>query len=145
MIKESRRCYYAMFPFRHLPRMTVLQFMKILIFYVNAFVWNRIIYQIITPLTIVEGVVLAYNPHFRVIFGEHVQTLEGINKNMDTRTVNDFGLGPSVNLQGRLQCFSLVSGKVLNGLWKDVTMLKMPLNAIKRIDFMERSKHQLET
>ena len=102
VIKERGRLYYAIFPFRHLHRMTVIQLTKTVVFYVNAFVWKRSVSQIIAPLTIVEGVVLDYNLHFHVIFGKNVQTFEGINNTMEPHIVDAVALGPAVNLQGVL-------------------------------------------
>ena len=59
---------------------------------------------------------------------------------MEPREIDAVRLGPTGNLQGRMYCFSLVSGRVLNRLWKDVPMLNALINAIKRIDFMAK-KH----
>ena len=74
--------------------------------------WKRDVSQIISPLTIVEGLLLDYNLHFRLIYGEFVQTFEGSNNTMEPHTVDSVGLGPAGNLQGGLRCFSMVSVKV---------------------------------
>ena len=103
--------------------------------------WKRDVSQIISPLTIVEGLSLDYNLHFRLIYGEFVQTFEGSNNTMEPHTVDAVGLRATRNLQGGLRCFSLVSGKVLNVLWKDLTIMKMPLNSIKRIDFIAKNQN----
>ena len=52
------------------------------------------------PLAIVEGVSLDYNLHFRVIFGEFVQTYEGTRNDMTSRCVDAIALEPTGNLRG---------------------------------------------
>ena len=66
------------------------------------------------PLTIIEGTVLDFHLHFRVIYGEFVQTYEGTDNTMNGRTIDAIALGPSSNLQGGIRCYSLVSGRILN-------------------------------
>ena len=39
VIEERSRCYYVMLPFKSLPRQMVVELMKTVVFYVNAFVW----------------------------------------------------------------------------------------------------------
>ena len=95
-------------------------------FYVNAFVWQEGVSPILPPVTIVEGLVVDYNKHFHVIFGEYMHTYEGTDNTMKNRTVGALALGPSGNLQGGVRCFSLRTGKVLYRFMKDITLLKMP-------------------
>ena len=102
-----------MVPFDSLPRMMVVQLMITVVFYINAFAWQKGVSQILSPLTIVEGTALDYNLHFRVIFGEFVQTYEGTSNDMAPRCVDAIALGPNGNLQGGIRCFSLATGKVL--------------------------------
>ena len=83
----------------------VTQLMNPVFFYVSNFVWKRGVSQMIPPLKIVKGVTLDYNLHFRLIFGEFVQTFEGINNTMEPFTVAAFGLRPTGNLQGGIKMF----------------------------------------
>ena len=48
----------------------VAQFMKTVVFYVNAFAWTKGAYDILSPLTIVEGTVMDHDPNFRTMYGE---------------------------------------------------------------------------
>ena len=89
-----------------------------------------------SPLAIVEGTVLDYNLHFRVIFGEFLQTYEGARNDMTSRCVDAIALGPNGNLQGGIRCFSLSTGRVLQRQWQDVEAHKMPVSAISRINYM---------
>ena len=129
-----------MLPFGHLPRMIVVHLMTMVVFYINDFVWNRGVSQILTPLTIVEGNVLDFHLHFRVIYGEFVQTFEGSDNTMAPRTVDAIMMGPTGNLQGGVRCLSFEKGKVLNRQWNDVQNLKMPISAISRINFMAKKQ-----
>ena len=75
--------------------------------------WLKGASDVLPPLTIVEGTVLDYNLHFRVIFGEFLQTHEGTKNDMTPRAVDTIALGPNGNLQGGIRCFSLETGRVL--------------------------------
>ena len=113
LIKEHCRCHYTTLPYDSLPRMMVVHLMITVIFYINTFVWKSGTSKILSPLTILEGIMLDYNLHFRVIFSEFVQTYEGTRDDMIARTVDPLALGPNRNLQGGIRCFSLVTGYVL--------------------------------
>ena len=102
-------------------------------FYINAFVWRKGVSQFLSPLTILEGIVLDYNLHFQVIFGEYAHTYESTTNTAKSRTVGAIALGPTGNLQGGVRFFSLVSGKILQRAKKDYTLLKMPEDAIRRL------------
>ena len=44
------------------------------------------------------------------MFGEFMQTFEGSDNDIETRTADDIALSPNNNLQGGVRCFSLTSG-----------------------------------
>ena len=73
--------------------------------------------QYLCPMNLVTGVLLDFNKHFQVIFGEYAQTFEGSDNIMNKRTVGAIALGPSGNFQGGVQFFSLKTGRVL-GQWE---------------------------
>ena len=62
-------------------------------------------------LIMVEGVALDYNLHFRVTFGEFLQTFEGRDNTMKPRTIDAIAMGPTVNFQEGIRCFILVTEK----------------------------------
>jgi hypothetical protein len=155
VIKERCRCYYAMLPYDVLPRIMVIHLLTTVMFYINAFVWKQGVSQYLSPLTILEGVVLDYNLHFNVIFGEYAHTYDDTTNTMKSRTVGAIALGPNGNLQGGIRFYSLVTGKILNRSRHDYTPLKMPEDAILRIKtitknsvkgliFGDRNNNQLE-
>ena len=98
LIEERCRCYYAMLPYDSLPRMMVVHLLITVVFYINAFVWQDGVSKILSPLAIVEGIVLDYNVHFRVIYGEFLQTYEGTHNDISPRTIDAMALGPNGNL-----------------------------------------------
>jgi hypothetical protein len=139
VIKERCRCYYAMLPFDVLPRLMVIHLLTTVMFYINAFVWKKGVSQYLSPLSILEGVVLDYNLHFNVIFGEYAHTYDDTTNTMKSRTVGAIALGPNGNLQGGVRFYSLVTGKILNRSRHDYTPLKMPEDAILRIKTMTKN------
>jgi hypothetical protein len=139
VIKERCRCYYAMLPFDTLPRMVVIHLLITVMFYINAFVWRKGVSQYLSPLTILEGIVLDYNLHFQVIFGEYAHTYEDTTNTMKSRTVGSIALGPNGNLQGGVRFYSLITGKILNRSRNDYTPLKMPEDVIRRIKTLTKN------
>ena len=85
-----------------------------------------------------------YNLHFRVIYGEFLQTYEGTKNDMTPRTVDAIAMGPNGNLQGGIRCMSLGSGRFLDRQWKDVEIYKMPESAINRINHMARQQKSVK-
>ena len=69
IIIERCRYYYTMLPFTSLPRIIAVHLMMTVIFYINAFAWLKRVSQYLFLLSIVEGMVLDFDLHFKVIFG----------------------------------------------------------------------------
>ena len=76
VIMERTRCYFAMIPFRKLPRILIIHLLVTVMFYINGFVWRKGVSQFLSPLIILEGNVLDYNLRFQVIFGEYTHIYE---------------------------------------------------------------------
>ena len=89
-------------------------------FYVNTFFWQQGVSQFLSPLTILEGVVLDYKYHFQVIFGEYTHTHEATDNTMKSQTVS-------------VKFFSLVTGLILKRDCHSFTLLRMPEDALHRI------------
>ena len=134
VIKERSRCNHVMLLFNTLPCMMVVHLMIAVVFYENAFAWMDGVLKILSPLTIVEGTTLDFNLHFRVIFGEFVQTYDGTNNAMSLRSTDAIALSPNSNLQGGIICFSLATGKMFQRQWQDVEIYNIPVTAISRIN-----------
>ena len=146
VMKERARCYHSMLKsvgINALPKIMVMHLMRTVNFYLNAFVWRQGVSQILSPFTIVEGIALDYNKHFHVIFGEYLRTYEGTTNTMAERTTPGLALGPSGNLQGGIRVYSLTTGKILHRLIGDVTIMKMPAEAIRRLRYRTRREQSL--
>jgi hypothetical protein len=138
VIKERCRCYHAMIPFDDMPRIMVIHLLITVMFYINAFIWKKGVSPFLSPLTILEGVVLDYNLHFQVIFGEYAQTYEVTTNDMKRRTVGAIALGPTGNLQGGIRFYSLITGRILQRDKNSYTPMKMPEDAIRRINALTK-------
>ena len=119
-IKERSRCYYAMIPFKYLPRRMAVELMTAAGFYVNAFAWKYGVSDALPLLTIAEGYVLDFHLHFQAIFGEFCQAHEGTDNAMALQTIDAAAVSPNGNLQGGMCCFSLDTGKILQRASKDI-------------------------
>jgi hypothetical protein len=98
VIEEQSRCYYAILPYQSLPRQMVVELMKTVVFYVNTFIWLKNILSVLSPLALVEGIVLDYNLYFCVIYSKFLQTYKSTTNNMIPYTINAIAMEPSGNL-----------------------------------------------
>ena len=121
-LKESIRCYYAMLPFKHLTRAMTFHLSITVAFYVNEFLWKCGVSQVLPLLTVIEGTILYFYFHFRVTHSEFLQKYEGTDKIMTSHMTYDIPLGPNGNLQGRIICFSLDTGRILQRSHNNVTI-----------------------
>ena len=72
VVKECARSYSAMLPFEKIPKRMLVHLLLTVLFYVSAFSFNSGIFSdYLSPMTIVEGVKLNYNKHFKVIPDEY--------------------------------------------------------------------------
>ena len=142
VIKERARSTFAMLPFERIPKKMLVAMVSNIIFYINAFPWPQGVSQILSPYTILEGMVLDFNLHFQVIFGEYAQTYEGTDNTPRERTIGAIALGPSGNIQGGVRFFSLDTGEIINRSKVDYTLLPMPADVIKRVNRMARKSRK---
>ena len=91
-------------------------------------------------MTLVEDIALDYNKHFHVIFGEYLHTYEGTTNTRRERTTSCLAPGPSDNLQGGIHCYSLSTSKVLHCTFGDVTIMKMSIEAVRRLPCRTRKE-----
>ena len=64
-------------PFDTLPHRIVVKLITTIVFYINTFIWTKGILDTLPPLIIVEGTVINYHLHFKVIYSEYLQTYKG--------------------------------------------------------------------
>ena len=108
--KERARSTFSMVPYEKMPVRCVVELMFTVMFYLNAFPWPEGVSQTLSPASIVEGIKLDYNKHFRAIFGEYALVYEGTDNTMSERMTGAIALGPTGNLQGGSRWFSLTTG-----------------------------------
>ena len=147
VLKERARCYFAMLrrvEIHTVPKQMIMQLMRTVVFYVNAFVWRKGVSQILPPVTIVEGLKMHFKKHFHVIYGEYMMTFEGTTNGMDSRTTGVLAMGPSTNVQGGIRCFSLATGKILHRLRSDCTLMKMPHEVLGRLKFINNREKSVK-
>ena len=147
VLKERARCYFAILDeveIYTLPRQMVIHLMITVNFYMNTFVWRKGVSQILPPITIVTGLVPDFKKHFHVLYGEYCNTYEGTTNTMKLRTVGALALGPSGNTQGGVRCYSLRTGKILNRMTKDITIAKMPDEALGRLKYITKKEKAIK-
>ena len=97
-----------------IPKGMVGHLMLTVSFSMNVFSPKSGISDHMSPMTILKGVKVDYNKHFKVIPGEYAQTFEGLDNTMKERTIGAIPLGPLGYLQGGVRFFSLKLGLILN-------------------------------
>ena len=98
------------------------------------FFWKKLVSQMLPPVAIFERTAMDLDVHFRVLRGEFLQTHEGKDETMTQSTIDTVALGLNGNMQGGMCCFSLETGRVLQRAWRDVTVHKILVGAIIRIN-----------
>ena len=111
-IKEQAQATYANIPFDKIPQQMVVEMLRCIVFYLNAFPWSNGVSQTMSPLTLLEGTYLDYNLHFQVIFGEYGMVYDGTDNTMNPRMTGAIAMGPSGNHQGGTKWFSLLTGRI---------------------------------
>ena len=99
-----------MLPFYYSPRMMVKRLLKTVVFCVNNFVWKKVVSHTLPPLAIVEGTMLYFRLHFRVLHAEFLQTRKGTYNTMAQSTTYEVALWPNGNMQCGMSFFSLETG-----------------------------------
>ena len=91
----------------------VMHLIKILLFYINYFLYSCSIYQVLLSLTILDDIVLDFNIYFQVIFSKFILMFKCCRNTITLIIIDTISLGPNGNLQGYIQYFSLISDKIL--------------------------------
>ena len=68
----------------------------------------------LSPTTIIKGMTVNYNLHFRMLYSEYAQTRDAI------------AMGPNKKMQGGVSFFSLTTGRIIDKSGTDFTLLPMP-------------------
>ena len=130
-IKERMRCMYNTLPFKHMPKVLVIEMAKAAVYWLNAFPAFNGISDEQSPKTLVTGQQLDYNRHCKYEFGQYVQTHEPHDNSMEPRTQGALALRPTGNQQGGHYFLNLLSGRVINR--NHATIVPMPDIALQRV------------
>merc|ERR1712086_528409 len=134
-VKERVRGNHAMLPFQHLPPVFVIEMVYNAVFWRNMFALNRGVSKTQSPSEIVLNCRLNYNSHYKVEFGEYVQTHEEHNNDMTARTLGAIATRPS-NDTGSYYFISLQTGRRINR--RSWTSLPMPEAVVSQVHRLAR-------
>ena len=112
------------------------------VLWINTFPPKGGVSASISPRTLLIGVKLDYNYHFKLVFGAYAQVHEESfpTKSQQAWTLGAISFGPSGNLQGGYKFMSLWTGnKLARRRW---TELPMPQEVIDRINKFSESDRQ---
>eukprot|EP00536_Pseudo-nitzschia_multiseries_P011475 jgi/Psemu1/29054/gm1.29054_g len=138
-IKERCQCIFSTLPYNKIPKRMIIEMVKNVTFYLNAFPWDNGISMDLAPTTIVTGIAPDYSLHFQVAYGTYAQTWDETDNTMKARTTGAIAMGPTQNFQGGLNFYSLLSGRIISRTPNDYTVCPMPDEAIHRIEWLARS------
>ena len=94
-IKKRVRGNHAMLPFQYLPPVFIIKMVYSSVFWRNMFALKGGVSKTQSPSEIVLNRTLNYNEHYKVDFGEYVQTHEEHNNDMTSRTLGAIATRPS--------------------------------------------------
>jgi hypothetical protein len=112
-VKDCVRLATNMLPFKKLPTRMIIELVKAMVFWLNAFPANDGMSDTISPRTIMTGKKLNNVKHCKLGFGTYVQTHEQHDNSMQSRTTGAIVLHPTGNSQGGYYFMSLTTGKRL--------------------------------
>ena len=136
-VKERCRSNFAMILFKRILKRMVVELLHNVVFYLNAIPWIDGISDL-SPMTIIQGTIVDYNLHFRMLYGEYAQTRDATDNTMKPRTTSAIAMGPNRNFQG-VAFFSLTTERIFNRSGTDYTPLPMPQDAIDCVAYMTKN------
>jgi hypothetical protein len=92
-IKDRVRSAFNMLPFKKMPTQMLVELVKAMVFWLNAFPANVGVSDTISPRTIMTGKRLNYTKHCQLGFGTYVQTHEEHDNGMGSRTTGQLLYG----------------------------------------------------
>eukprot|EP00536_Pseudo-nitzschia_multiseries_P006619 jgi/Psemu1/15743/gm1.15743_g len=99
-IKEQCRCLFSTLPYRKVPKQMIVEMVRNVIFYLNAFPWDGGVSNELAPTTIVTGSAPDYSLHFQVAYGTYGQTRDETDNTMKVSTTGAIAMGLTQNFKG---------------------------------------------
>ena len=130
-IKNRCRAVLSLLPFDYYHRQIIIHLVKFVVMMINCVPSKLGITQQMSPRELVTQLKLDVATHCRIPFGSYCEASEDpdITNNMDPRTDPCICLGPSGNIQGSLDCLSLLTGRVV--VRRTATEMPMPERIIR--------------
>ena len=132
-LKNRVRAGYNLLPFKHLPRLLLIQLVYVQQMWLNAFPHADSVSPHLSPRYLMTGWNLDFDKHVKLEFGAFVQTHEEHSNGMPPRTLSAINMGPSGNEQGGHYFLSLVTWKRIHCKLNEWTPLPMPRDVITAV------------
>ena len=144
-LKERTRGSLALLPFSHIPRRIKIEFVYVIVLWLNAFLIKSEISTIYSPRELLVCWKLDYKKHCRVLPGSYCKVHDEpvpINT-MVVHMHACIALGPTGNLQGSMKFYCLTTGRVLK--CRLFTVIPMPDRIICQVNEIGVRKGQGRT
>ena len=115
VVKESMRAHHANLSFHIFTRRMTIDLSKLVVMFLTAFSPKSGLSKTCSPRTIMTGKTLDWKKSCMLHFGVYAQVHEdrNVTNTLEERTQGGIFLGPTGNLQGTYNFFSLRSGKTI--------------------------------
>ena len=136
------RAHHANLPFPSFTRCMTIELAKHVVMFLNTFPPKSGLSKTYSPFTIMTGKTLDWKKSFKLHFSAYAQVHEdrNVTNMLEDRTQGEIYLGPTGNLQGTYNFFSLRSGKkITRGKF---TGVPTPTIVMKRVVAMALAKKQ---
>jgi len=133
-IKERCRSIISELPYKHcMPDVFIVFLLRFVVLWLNAFPSDSGVSSEFSPREIVTGLRLDFKKHCRARFGSYVEASQDpdVTNTMNDRTAPCIVLGPTGNVQGSINCYNLMTKKVVTR--RTITCLPMPDRVVKRV------------
>ena len=98
--KERCRNACTVLPFKRLPAWMVIELVRRMVFWLNAFPHQNGVSDTMSPCTTITGRHVDYNKHCKCQFGQYVQVHDKHDNTLLPRTTVALALRPTGNTQG---------------------------------------------
>ena len=144
VIKEKMQAHHANLPLPGFTRRTIMQLAKHVVMFLNAFTPKSDLSKTYSPHTIMTGKAFDCNKIWKIHFGAYTQVHKNrnITNTLEDRTQRAICLGPTCNLQGTCNLFSIQYGNNITCV--QFTEVPTPTIVMKPVVAMALAKKQNE-
>jgi len=121
-------------PFKVFPHRLIVKMVYNVTFWLNAFPHNNGVHEVMSPCTILMGLHINYDKHYKLEFGSYAQIHEEHGSSMTACTTGAIALRPTGNTQGTHYFLNINSGRwVTRNNWTALPMPNEVIHAIHRL------------